>query len=129
MKHITLNTGNSEEVIQPPLFSLDRVIEGVLPEPCDRYSIAALFAEEGWIYFDLELDGEHITVNMVGLGGSEAWEQIISLYLMIYQSAPPVPASSPDTPWLATVVLPTSKIFESQMMAQIEQAIALCLTK
>lgn len=43
MLHITLNTGNSEEVMQEPLFSLDRVVEGSLPEPYDRYSILQPF--------------------------------------------------------------------------------------
>jgi hypothetical protein len=132
MNHITLNTGNSEPFLSPSLFTVDSLKEGALPEPYDRYCINTLFADAGWFYFDLALDGEHITANMVCYSegcGDVNWGQITSLYLQIYGSIPPVPASSPKTSWLATVVLPIPAVFKTQMVAQVEQAIALSGTK
>jgi hypothetical protein len=127
MQHVTLNTGNSEDFINPPLFVLDFLKEGGLQEPYDRYSVTALFAGAGWFYFDLSLDGEHVTANMICLSDSSdgCWEQITSLYLQIYGSTPAIPANSPPAPWLATVILPNPAIFGSKIVAQIEQAIAI----
>jgi hypothetical protein len=50
---------------------------------------------------------------------------MLSLYLQIYQKLPPVSANPPRSPYLVTVVLPSVKIFESNLAAQVEQAIAL----
>ncbi len=128
MNHITLNTGNSELFLEPPLLELDVLKKGKLPEPYDRFRINTLFSDDGWFYFDLALDDEHITANMVchnKRNESDCWQQMVSLYLQIYDSAPPVPANAPVKPWLATVALPCPTIFTSQIIASIEQAIAI----
>ncbi|NJM74880.1 MAG: hypothetical protein HC852_02810 [Acaryochloridaceae cyanobacterium RU_4_10] len=128
MNHITLNTGNCEAIPEAALFNLPFVEEGKLLEPYDRYAINALFADEGWFYFDLFLDEHHITANMVCLSASVSegcWTQLTSLYLQIYGTPPLIAANSPPLPWLATVVLPSRVIFGSQLIAKVEQAIAL----
>jgi hypothetical protein len=123
--HLTLNTGNLFVVVGEPLFG-DCHQKGELPEPFDRFAIETVFKGKGWQYFDLSLDGEHVTANMVCWQESDGcWEKLTSLYLQIYDSPSQVSATPPQPPWLATVVLPNSAIENSQLIAQVEQSIAL----
>jgi len=125
MKHITINTGNSIGFLEP-IFVLDKLEVGPLPEPYDRFGIDAVFGDDDWLYFDLSLDGEHITANLVcQVHQEDGWLNMIGLYLQIYGALPPVQAYV-EAPYLATVVLPNQQIFQSgDLVARIEQAIAL----
>jgi hypothetical protein len=130
MEHITINTGNQEPAIEPPVFVMEKVHPGKLPEPYDRFEIKRIFSEKGWLYFDLYQDGKQVTANMVvWLAEGETWEQMISFYLQIYQSPPPVSANPPSPPWMATVILPNPAILGSQLVARVEQAIALSISQ
>jgi hypothetical protein len=124
MQHITLNTGNIA-TCGDRLFELDALEIGSLPEPHDRYSILSIFGESQWCYFDLALDGQHVTANLAcRVHQEDGWSNMIRFYLQIYNKLPPV-SEPPNAPYLLTVVLPNPTIFSSGLAAQIEQAIAI----
>lgn len=125
--HYTLNTGNSTTILQPTLFEIAlQPGQTQLPEPYDRF-LVNLSIDGSDAVFDVEIDGEKITLNTLAVNDPDNGlaEQTIETYELIYKKRP---SFNPEQkPWLATIVLPSPKIFETQLSARIGQAIALSL--
>lgn len=130
MIHLTLNTGNVSLVNTSDDLEDWNPTTGSLPEPYDRYSVRISYAP-GAAFFDLELEKEALTTNAIAWtneGASEIWPLIHSHYTSLFRAVPLVDAPV-SIPWLATLVYPSPKIFETSLSSSLEQAIAFRIIK